>query len=417
MNDKNLYEQILGITPPWKVTDVRMDIPSHSITITVGHDSGATFCCPECGKSGPIHDHRIRRWRHLPTCQLRTIIEASSPRVTCPEHGVRQVDVPWADGKSAFTAMFESLVIHWLKEAGITGVAKLMDLSWDQVATIRSKAVARGLSRSKRHPAKAIGVDETSFQKRHEYVTVIVDQATHAVMDVLDNRTQQTLQRYLEDLPSEHKEAIETIAMDMWDPYIAAIRNTMTRWKEIICFDRFHISSHYGKALDKTRAIEHRQLMQEHGESVLLNTKHQWLRNNGKTDNRSRRWFLEIARMNLKTSRAWVIKETASQLWGYVIRGNAETAWNRLVAWMQRCRLPAMENLSKTIKHYLWGILNAIINKVTNATSEAINSRIQWIKKMACGYRNRDRFREAILFHLGNLDLMPKNTQVSHQKV
>jgi transposase len=102
------------------------------------------------------------------------------------------------------------------------------------------------------------------------------------------------------------------------------------------------------------------------------------------------------------------MKETAANLWGYVTRGHAHNAWMKLINWMRRSKLEPMKKLALTLKRYLWGVLNAIVHGVTNATSEAINGRIQWIKKTACGFRNRDRFREAILFHLGGLELMPK---------
>jgi len=408
MNDKKLYEKILGVGSPWHVVDVSMDIAGGSVTIRVEHAKAAHFCCPECGKSAPIHDHRIKRWRHLPTCQLRTIIEATTPRVDCPTHGVRLTNVPWADGNSKFTALFEALVIGWLKETSITAVTRMMDLSWFQVDAIRKRAVARGLARRKKTPAKALGIDETSFQKRHEYVTVVVDQHSKTVIDVLDDRKMQTLQNWFEAMEPEEKAHIETIAMDMWDPFIGAVRNTIAGWENMVCFDRFHVSSHYGKALDTIRASEHRAFVKRHCKSPLTRTKHDWLRNSSRTDNRSRRWFMELTRKNLKTGRAWAMKETAANLWGYVTRGHACNAWMKLINWMRRSKLEPMKKLALTVKRYLWGVLNAIVHGVTNATSEAINGRIQWIKKTACGFRNRERFREAILFHLGGLELMPK---------
>lgn len=416
MNDKSLYEKILGIENPWRVTDVQMDLRAGSVMVMVEHSESASFCCPVCGGASPIHDHRIKRWRHLPTCHLRTIIEARTPRVKCPEHGVLQIGVPWAEGSSKFTALFEALVIGWLQEASISAVTRMMDVSWSQVDTIRHRAVERGLARRKHAPAKAMGVDETSFQKRHEYVTVLVNQQTKAVIDVLDDRKMQTLQNWFEAVPVQERAQIETIAMDMWDPYIGAVRNTIEGWEEKVCFDRFHVSSHYSKALDKIRAGEHREFVKNNGDSVLAKTKHQWLRNSARTDNRSRRWFLELTRKNLKTARAWAMKETAANLWGYVTRAHAQNAWARLINWMRRSKLAPMKKLALTLKRYLWGILNAIVHGVTNATSEAINGRIQWIKKSACGFRNRARFREAILFHLGGLDLMPKCQFPTHPK-
>jgi len=98
---------------------------------------------------------------------MQTIIECDVPRVKCKEHGVKQISVPWAESKSHFTAMFEALVINWLKEASISAVADLCGLSWDRVAGIQERAVERGLQRRKAKPLKNISFDETSYQKRH----------------------------------------------------------------------------------------------------------------------------------------------------------------------------------------------------------------------------------------------------------
>ena len=66
-----------------------------------------------------------------------------------------------------------------------------------------------------------------------------------------------------------------------------------------------------------------------------------------------------------------------------------------------------VQKVGRMIKKHLWGILNAVVLGATNAISESINAKFQKIKNMACGFRNRQRFRRAIFFHLGGLDLMP----------
>jgi transposase len=117
MRDKDLYPQILGIRSPWRVADVELDLPGGEVTVHVGLDPEAPMACPECGQSCPGYDLCSRRWRHLDTCQYRTILAAEVPRVECPERGVRQIAVPWAEPGSGFTALFEALVIDWLREA------------------------------------------------------------------------------------------------------------------------------------------------------------------------------------------------------------------------------------------------------------------------------------------------------------
>jgi transposase len=322
---------------------------------------------------------------------------------------VHQIHVPWAEDNSRFTALFEALVIQWLAEASISGIAQLLGMTWDQIAGIQERAVVRGLKRREQKPVKNLAIDETSFQKRHEYVTVIVDRDTGTVLETLDDRKAETLENWLKGRPVEHREAVQTISMDMWDPFILAIRNTIPDAENKIAFDRFHVAQHFGKAIDKVRASEHRAFQKSGEESPLIGTKHDWLMNSSRVDNRDseRRIFLELTRMNLKTARAWAIKETAGQLWDYHYRGAAEKAWKQLLGWIARCRLEPIKKVGRMIKRFLWGILNAIVFSVTNAMAEGINSRIQWIKAKACGYRSRKRFRMAILFHLGGLQMLP----------
>jgi len=85
----------------------------------------------------------------------------------------------------------------------------------------------------------------------------------------------------------------------------------------------------------------------------------------------------------------------------------AEEAWKKLLRWISHCRIPEMIKAGKTVRNYFWGILNAIRLKVTNSMLESKNNSIQRIKRMACGFRNRNRFKNAVLFHLGNMDLFP----------
>jgi transposase len=411
MQDLELYRKILGIQSPWLLTDVKLDLQKRSVTLSVEYDKKMPMVCPICLGAADTYDHKKRSWRHLDTCQLMTIIECEIPRANCSDHGVKQLEVPWAEPNSRFTALFEALVINWLKAGSIKAVAGLLGLSWEQVAGIQSRAVKRGLSRREVTPIKHLGLDETSFQKHHEYVTVLLDQSTGIVLDVLDDRKAETLKAWLESKPIHHLRKIETVSMDMWDPFILAIKACVPEAEAKICFDRYHVAGHFAQALDKVRNQEHRLLLEEQGFSPLTGTKYDWLINAGKTDNRSRREFMQLTKACLKTARAWAIKEAAAKLWHYVYRLAAEKAWAHLLNWIAHCRLKPVIKVGKMVKHYLWGIINAIVAKVTNAASEAKNSRIQWLKKMACGFRNRSRFRAAILFHFGGLDLLPETAK------
>jgi transposase len=195
---------------------------------------------------------------------------------------------------------------------------------------------------------------------------------------------------------------------------IQATRRHVPDAENKIAFDRFHVAGTLGKAVDLVRREEHRELLQE-GDLRLTGTKYQWLRSDdGNSDERWRQRFAALKTSTLRTARAWAIKQAAAGLWRYTVRGWAVKAWNRWLGWAQRSRLKPVLNAARTIRRHLWGILNAVVLDTTNAKSESTNAAIQRIKRMACGFRNRERFRNAIYFHLGGLDLYPALPDATH---
>jgi transposase len=404
MRDTDLYAQILGVQSPWSVDCVDFLKESKEVRITVSLDKSG-YACPVCGKPCSGYDSSKRRWRHLDTCQYATFIESDVPRIECEEHGIRSVNVPWAEAKSRFTILFERLVIDLLHDASISVVADWTGLSWSQVDGIQSRAVARGLARRKTEPVQDIGVDETSAKKGHNYLTIVHDKASGNVLYVGENRDMATIDRFYEEW-QDHLWAVRSVSMDLWPAFIGSARKWLDDADSKICFDRFHVAGFFGKAVDLVRRAECRELKAD-GNDMLKGTKFDWLRNGNNLDGRSRRWFNKLTRENLKTARAWAIKETAARLWSYTSRTWAEKVWGRLIGWMWRSRLAPMIALAKSLKKHFYGIMNAIILGVDNGMAESINSKIQKVKKMACGFRNTERFKNAIIFHFGGLDLYP----------
>jgi len=406
MRDKELYAQILGITYPWLVREVGLRLQEGEVLIHLELAREYALACPLCGRVSPGYDTRQRRWRHLDTCQYRTVLVADVPRVECEEHGVHQVSVPWSEPGSRFTALFEALAIDWMKEASLTAVRRLLGISWDEAAGIQERAVTRGLERRGTISPKRIGVDETSFQKRHEYVTVVSNQDTGKVIYVADDRGQASLDDFYLGLSETQLCSIETVCMDMWGPYISSTQNHVPDAERKIAFDKFHVAKHLGDAVDKVRRREHKELVAQ-GCDDLKGTRYLWL---SKRENlSSQRWedLNALRERTLKTAEAWSIKELMMSLWEYKTRGWARKAWEQSLHWAKRTGLGPVVSVAQTLERHLQGILNAIVLRATNGMAEGINSRIQWIKKMACGFRNRERFRRAILFHLGGLDLYP----------
>ena len=416
MNDKKLYEQILGITSPWHVERVDLELEEGQVLIAV-EGSPEAERCPECGERCPRYDSNERRWRHLDTCQYQTILSARIPRIKCDEHGVRQVRIPWAEERSRFTALFEALVIDWLRATeSIAAVSKGMGLTWEEVSGMRSGALARCMMRRWRAELpSSVGVDETSITRGYVYITVVNALGEARVLDVMDERTEESLNTFWQQYSATELAGVEKVAMDMWPAYISSTRKALPYADDKIVFDKFHILKHLGEAVDKVRRREHREL-QADDDHRLSRTKYLWLSRPERLEGEARARIDTLRRGSLRTARAYRYKEHASRLWGYVRRGMAERLWRQWLHGALRCALEPIRVVARMIRNHFAGVINAATSDITNAMSESVNSHIQRIKKRACGFRSRTRFREAILFHLGGLDLYPVIPSSIHSK-
>lgn len=404
MDDRQLYQAILGLTAPWGVEKVELRKAQQQVDVYVRWPDGQAGVCPECGASVPLYDHLERRWRHLDTCQYQTILIARVPRANCPTHGVKQMKVPWAEKRSQFTALFEGVVIMWLKETSIQAVAAQFKLSWEEIYGIQQRAVQRGLARRKAEPIRYLGVDEKAFTKGHKYMTIVCDIERRCVLDVTADRKCESLEPILKRLTPVQKQSLEAVAMDMWEPYRQAVEQHLPGTP--IVFDKFHIAAHLTEGVDKVRKQENKELVAV-GDERLKGTKYQWLRNPANFTEDKWAEFKTLRQSNLKVARAWALKETIMSLWDYSYIGAARNHFERWYNWAVRSRLKPMQEKAQMLKRHLPNVLTYLTHRITNAVAEALNSKIQWIKYTARGYRNQENFRTAILFHCGGLDLRP----------
>lgn len=407
MRDTELYRHLLGVDEPWGVDRVELSVTEERVDVWVGHAKRTRFACPECTTSLPVYDHSEERsWRHLDSCGFLTFLHARPPRVDCPDHGVRQARLPWAEPMSRFTALFERLAIDVLKECDVEGACRILRLSWDEGWGIAERAVARGLLRRGVVAPRHLGVDEKAAGRGQDYITVVSDIDAGTVIHIADERRKASLDGYFEGLSAEDLDRIEAVAMDMWEPYATSVRDHLADADTKIVFDRYHVMAHMGTAVDTVRKTENRRLRAE-GNDVLVGTKYLFLYASENLPERHAARFNALRASDLKTARAWAIKEDLRWLWDYQRRGWAAKHWKRWYFWATHSRLQPVIDVAKMIKRHLDGIMAFFSHRLTSATAEGLNSRIQAIRVAARGYRNRDNFKTAIYFHLGGLDLYP----------
>jgi transposase len=407
MRDTELYQQLLGLAAPWTVARVELSVTDGRVDVWVEHPPACRFGCPECGTQLTVRDHAEERsWRHLDSCQFLTFLHARPPRVDCPEHGVHQARLPWAEPMARFTTLFERLAIDVLKACDVKSAAGLLRISWDEAWHLMGRAVARGLAAKTPTAPAHLGVDEKAAGAGQDYITVVSNLDGGTVEHIADERRQASLDDYFTRLSPAQLERIRAVAMDMWQPYIDSVREHLPDPDSKIVFDRFHIMRYLTTAVDTVRKREHRALTAT-GDTRLARSKYLWLYSAENLPERYGQRFAALRAVDLKTGRAWALKESLRRLWNYHRRGWGEKHWRRWYFWATHSRLQPVIDAAHTLKRHEDGLLSYFTHRITNAGAESLNSRIQAIRVSARGYRNRTNFKTAIYFHCGGLQLYP----------
>ena len=194
--------------------------------------------------------------------------------------------------------------------------------------------------------------------------------------------------------------------MDMWEPYVQSVLTHVPDGRAKIVFDKYHIMSHMGTAVDTVRKREHR-VLRDDGNDVLAKSKYVWLYAGPNVPEQHQTRLLALLERPLKTARVWAIKETLRDFWQYRRVGWARLFWKRWYFWATHSRLAPVIKVAKMLQRHLPNVLSYFTHRITNAVREGLNSKIQTIKKMAYGFRNLDHFKTAIYFHCGGLQLYP----------
>jgi transposase len=412
MEDKALYTQILGLQPPWEIVNIELDLKRERIDVYIEWPYDTDAPCPVCREEQKdalckIHDRRQERvWRHLDTCQMKTYIHCHIPRIKCHHHGIKTIQIEWADEKVRFTHLFEWLAIQMLKSsANRSQTAKILRVSWDELNRIMSRAVERGLSRRQNEIIQVLGMDEKSFLSGHSYVTVMTDNVRKRVIDVAENRDEDAVDTLWQGLSDEQRKNVQSVCIDFWKAYISGVHRHAPQAD--IVFDRFHVTKYLNEAVDKVRKKEHRDLCRRK-DNCLAKTKYLWLKNPENWTTKDENRYAVLSKNQLAVGRAWNRKELFREFWSLTSVEEAEVFFKRWYFSATHSRLKPIIEVAKMLKRHLDGLLTWIKYQISNGLAEGFNAKIQQIKSIARGFRYFKNYRIAILFHLGDLDMIPQ---------
>ena len=387
MQDRELYQEILGLKSPWTVSKVSLDVSRQQVDVYVEHPAGTKFCCPECTESLPCYDHTSeRQWRHLDSCQFQTHLHARIPRVNCPEHGVKTVRVPWAEKGSRFTILFVRFAIEvLLATQTVKGAMSILGTKWDQTWGNLERAVARGKARKEATAIPRLGIDEKAFLKGQSYITLLYDLDNSTVEAISDGNDTDSGSSCLSQLSETQIQSVEAIAMDMSAAYVKAAKHVLPLAENKIVHDRFHIMQMATAAVDKVRRGEHRELL-KNDDDRLTSTKYVWLTSYNNLSEKQRKVFDDAYSLQLETGKAWAHKEMLRDLWS---QDNAASATAYFKDWYKRVirtKLEPLKTVARSIKERLQNVVSYCTHRITNAVAEGMNSKIMSIKRRVGGF-------------------------------
>lgn len=399
------YHQMIGLNEDWTIESVELDLEAQTLALALEF-IGAKVICPECQTACSRKDKLPQRsWRHLDAMQFSTHLTARVPRCSCDTCGVKTIEVPWAGKHGRFTLMFEAFAIEILQAArSVDAASKVLKIDWSVAQKIMQDAVERGLERRSVEEVEHLGVDEKSFRKGHDYVTILTDQDASRVLDVAPERTIEACDQVLNCLPELQKEQIKAVSMDMWQGFETSVEKNLKNAE--IVHDRFHITKYLKEAVDQVRRAENKQLADQ-GDDSLKGTKHLMLFNPENLTAAKQEELSKILKSVKKTSKAWHLVEWFRFFWEEEDSQGGREFFQRWYASAIRSRLAPIKKVARMLKKRLDRIVTWFTHRISNGRAEGFNSRIQSIKSAARGFRIFKHYRTRILFFCGKLNLKP----------
>lgn len=358
-----------------------------------------TGICPNCKK----------HCRNVETCYERTVRDLDfvnrKSEITfheykivcsCGYRGIELLDL--VDKYSFYTKRFEENVAVLCERTTIKDAAEICKIDWKTAKNIDKKALSKLKIGLDSISPTEIGIDEVAYQKGHNYLTIVRELEANKVIWIGIGRKKEVLDAFFKELGSEKTARIKVAVMDMWDAYIASVKEHCP--KADIVFDKFHVSKKVNESLDNLRKLEFKKADQiekkdmKHKRFLILSR-------NKNLENDQKESIEDLKSINAKLYEGYLLKEQILDVFDEM---DPLIAMRRLIIWIANVReakMTVFEAVINTILNYLYGIMNYFKHRITNAGAEAVNNKINVIKRMAYGFRDLEYFKLKILQKCG----------------
>jgi transposase len=362
--------------------------------------------CSGCGKRRPGYDTLpSRRFEFVPLWGIPVFFLYAMRRVECPTCGVKVERVPWAQGKNRLTTTYAWFLARWSKRLSWKDVADIFHTSWDSVVRSVKMAVAWGLAHRNLDGITAIGIDEIAWKKGPKFATLVyqVDNGTKRLLWIGRDRTAKTLLGFFDWFGQDHSNALRFVCSDMWKPYLRIV--TQKACTALNVLDRFHIAKHMNISIDKIRAQETRELKAKGKEPTLTHSRWCLLKRPENLTEKQDVKLRELLACNLKTIRAYLLKEDFQFFWEYKSAGWAGKFLDKWCTRTMRSRLKPMKKVAKMLRSHHELLLNWFRAKghITLGTVEGLNNKVKVTTKRSYGFRSFDLLKIALYQAVGDL--------------
>ncbi len=402
MRITTIMARILGLK---KTRIVAVHLEPEGLVLDVAPSTRVPVCSGCYKRVHAVHDrYEKRRWRHLDVAGMRLWLRYDIRRVRCPRCEVTVELVPWAEPRSWFTYDFESHVAYLAQRADKTTLSDMMRIGWATVGTIIERVVARLRPGDALDGLHTIGVDELSYRRHHQYVTVVVDHERGAVVWAREGKDAATLGAFFQELGKERCAKLEAVTLDLSAAYIKAVTEASPGARLI--FDRFHVQRLAHDALDKVRREQWRAANVDQ-KKAIKGTRFALQKNPWNLTDVEQGKLTDVQRTNRPLYRAYLLKETLARI---LDGGQVNVARDKLlrwIAWAARSRLAPFRRVARTIKEHIEGIVAYVATGLSSGRSEGLNGKIRTITRRSFGFHSASSLIALITLCCGGITLPP----------
>lgn len=378
-----LLRSLLGLEGT-RVLDVQFDEEGLVIEVAPTWRRGR---CSGCGRACPGYDReRGRRWRHLDLAGMLLHLRYDTRRVDCPRCGVKIEEVPWADPGSWFTRPFEEHVGYLAQRCDQTTVSAMMRMAWSTVGSVIQRVVARHQRGDALDGLTHIGVDELSYRRHHEYITVVVDHVRGRVVWAKPGKNADTLKAFFTELGAERCTKLEAVTIDMSKAYIKAVTECSPQAQLI--FDRFHVQRLVQDAVDEVRREEARAASAKAARKHIKRTRWALLRSFWNLSLFDAQRLSLLQRQNKRLYRAYLLKEAMVGVLDCRVAWLARAKLDEWIRWARRSKLEPFKRVAATIREHAEGILAYVHSGLSNGRTEGLNGKARTITRRAFGFHD-----------------------------